>query len=40
MSGSIDKTNKLYNLNNATGKYEFTKEVQYHEGFVLSICPL
>lgn len=40
MSGSIDKTNKLFSLNNKTGKYDFTKEVSYHDGFVLNICPL
>lgn len=26
LSGSIDKTTKLFMLNNATGKYEFEKE--------------
>jgi len=40
MSGSMDKTNKLFNLNDLTGKYEFTKEVAYHEGFVISVTPM
>ena len=40
MSGSIDMSNKLYNLNNMTGKYEFVREVKYHDGFVLDICPM
>lgn len=40
MSGSIDYTNKLYNLNQGTGLYDFTKEVKYHEGFVLDICSM
>ena len=39
MSGSIDMTNKMWNLNNAIGKYNFSKEVKYHEGHVLDICP-
>ena len=39
MSGSIDMSNKIYNLNNAIGKYNFQKEVKYHEGHVLELCP-
>ena len=39
MSGSMDKTNKLYNLN-ANGKYEFCKEMSYHDGFVISVVPM
>mmetsp|Transcript_22163 Transcript_22163/g.21386 ORF Transcript_22163/g.21386 Transcript_22163/m.21386 type:complete len:150 (-) Transcript_22163:39-488(-) len=39
LSGSIDKTNKLYILNNATGKYEFEKEFAYHNDFIYSIAP-
>ena len=39
MSGSIDYTNKLYNLT-ANGKYEFVKEMKYHNGFILDICPM
>ena len=39
MSGSIDMSNKLYNLNSAIGKYNFQKELKYHEGHVLNICP-
>lgn len=39
MSGSMDKTNKMFNLN-ATGKYEFVKEMTYHEGFVVSVAPM
>jgi WD40 repeat protein len=40
ISGSIDKTNKLYTLNSDSGKYEFSKEVQYHDGFVVSTCSM
>ena len=40
MSGSIDKTNKLYLLDNMTGRYEMIREVKYHDGFVLCIIPL
>ena len=39
MSGSIDMTNKTYNLNQAIGKYNFGKELKYHDGHVLDICP-
>lgn len=39
MSGSIDMTNKIYKLDPLSGKYSFTKEVKYHEGFVLNIIP-
>ena len=39
MSGSIDFSNKMYTLNRQTGKYEFTKEVLHHEGFVMNIIP-
>jgi hypothetical protein len=40
MSGSMDKTNKLFNLDSETGKYSFVKEVSYHEGFVISVAPM
>jgi len=40
MSGSIDMTNKLYLLDNMTGRYEFLREMKYHDGFVLSLIPL
>lgn len=39
MSGSVDYTNKIYMLDNLTGKYEFLREMKYHNGFVLSITP-
>lgn len=39
MSGSIDFSNKMYTLNRSTGKYDFTKEVLHHEGFVMNIIP-
>ena len=39
MSGSVDTTNKIYCLDNETGKYTFDKEVQYHNGFVMDIVP-
>lgn len=38
LSGSIDKTLKLFNLSNS-GRYEFDKELSYHDNFVYSICP-
>lgn len=39
MSGSMDKTNKMFNLT-GSGKYEFCKEMSYHEGFVVSVTPM
>jgi hypothetical protein len=36
----MDKSNKFFNLNTTTGKYVFTKEVTYHEGFVISVIPM
>jgi len=39
LTGSIDKSCKLYILNNASGKYDFDKELMYHDGFVYSIIP-
>jgi hypothetical protein len=27
-------------LNPTSGKYDFVKEVKYHEGFILDICPM
>lgn len=40
MSGSIDMTNKIYLLDNMTGRYDFMREMKYHDGFVLAIVPL
>jgi len=40
MSGSVDMTNKLYELDNLTGKYTFLREMKYHSGFVLDIIPM
>ena len=40
MSGSIDKSNKIFNLNSGTGKYDFVREVKYHDGFVMAIEPM
>lgn len=37
MSGSIDMTNKLY-MREASGQYQFTREMAYHEGFVMNLC--
>ena len=39
MSGSIDFSNKIYTMNRQSGKYDFTKEVMHHEGFVMNIIP-
>lgn len=39
MSGSIDMTNKMYLLDSDTGKYDFQKEMKYHDGFVLNLIP-
>ena len=39
MSGSIDLSNKMYQLNKATGQYDFLKEINHHEGFVMDIIP-
>jgi hypothetical protein len=40
MSGSVDMTNKLYELDNQTGKYTFLREMKYHTGFVMDIIPM
>lgn len=40
LSGSVDKTSKIFNINNRSGKYEFQKEISYHDGFVLSTTPM
>ena len=39
LSGSIDTSSKLFILNNATGIYDFEKEISYHSGFVYATCP-
>lgn len=39
LSGSIDKSSKLFILNNATGKYDFDKEIVYHQDFVYATAP-
>jgi phospholipase A-2-activating protein len=39
LTGSIDKSSKLFVLNNATGKYEFDKEIVYHQDFVYATAP-
>jgi hypothetical protein len=39
MSGSIDKSTKLFMLSNSTGKYEFEKECSYHTDFVYCVAP-
>jgi hypothetical protein len=39
MSGSIDKTTKLFMLNNKTGKYDFEKELSNHNAFVYTVHP-
>ena len=36
LSGSIDSSSKLFILDNASGQYEFDKEISYHTGFVYS----
>jgi WD40 repeat protein len=38
LSGSIDKSAKLFVLNNATGKYEFENEFMHHNDFVYAIA--
>lgn len=37
MSGSIDYSNKMYMMNRQTGKYDFSKEIMLHDGFVMNI---
>ncbi len=39
LSGSIDKSCKLFILNNATGKYDFDKEIMYHQDYVYATAP-
>jgi len=40
ISGSIDKSSKIFALNSDTGKYDFQNSVTYHTGFVVSVCPM
>ena len=40
MTGSIDKSSKIFTLNSDTGKYDFQNSVNYHTGFVVSVCPI
>ena len=39
VSGSIDKTVKICGLNQQTGKYEFEREMAYHDGYVFALHP-
>jgi hypothetical protein len=39
LSGSLDSTSKLFMLTNATGKYDFDKEISYHQSFVYATAP-
>jgi phospholipase A-2-activating protein len=39
MTGAMDLRNRLFNLHAESGKYEFDKEVQYHQGYVYSVSP-
>jgi WD40 repeat protein len=39
ISGSIDTTSKMFMLNNATGRYDFDKENNYHSSFVYATAP-
>lgn len=37
MTGAMDLRNRLFQLHHDSGKYEFDKEVQYHQGYVYSV---
>lgn len=37
VSGSIDKSTKLFQINNTNGKYSFDREFVYHEGFIYAV---
>ena len=37
VSGSIDKSVKTFSLHKATGKYNFEKQLTYHDSFVYSV---
>ena len=39
VSGSIDHSCKIMNVDKSTGKYSFEKELNYHDSFVLSVHP-
>lgn len=39
-TGSIDKTSKIFHLDEATGRYDFKNSVEFHTGFVVSVCPM
>jgi hypothetical protein len=40
MSGGGDNSNKMFTLNEVTGKYDYRQAVAYHEGFVMCLCPM
>lgn len=40
MSGGGDNSNKMYTLNELTGKYDYRQAVAYHDGFVMCLCPM
>ena len=39
VSGSIDKSCKLFEMDKSNGKYDFAKEFVYHEGFIYGLQP-
>jgi WD40 repeat protein len=39
VSGSIDSSCKLFNLDKSNGRYSFEREFTYHDSFVLAVHP-
>lgn len=39
VSGSIDKSLKLYNLDKSNCKYSFEREFTYHDDFIYAVHP-
>ena len=39
VSGSIDKSVKLFSFDKSNGKYAFEKEFAYHDSFVYAVHP-
>ena len=39
VSGSIDKSAKLFGLDRSSGKYTLEREFDYHDSFIFSVYP-
>ena len=39
VSGSIDKSVKMFNIDRSNGKYAFEREFAYHDAFIYAVHP-